>query len=164
MAKIAVIVAVANNNVIGAGNTIPWYCPADLQYFKRTTLGSPVLMGRKTYQSLKVQPLPGRRNIIVTRDEGFKADGCDVVASIDQGLELACLQEKVFVIGGAEIYQQLLAKADELYITYVDASVEGDHYFPELNSNDWVLMSEEEHPSDDKNPHNMCFKVFSRQR
>ncbi len=163
MAKIAVIVAVANNNVIGAGNTIPWYCPADLQYFKRTTLGSPVLMGRKTYQSLKVQPLPGRQNIIVTRDEGFKAEGCDVVASIDQGLELASMQEKIFVIGGAEIYQQLLAKADELYITHVDVSVEGDHYFPEVNSNDWLLMSEEEYPSDDKNPHNMCFKVFRRQ-
>lgn len=164
MTKIAVIVAVANNNVIGSGNTIPWYCPADLQYFKRTTLGSPVLMGRKTYQSLKIQPLPGRQNIVVTRDKNFVANGCDVVASIDQGLQLASRAEKIFVIGGANIYKQLLSKAEELYITYVDVNVEGDRFFPEFDPSDWKLEKEEEYLSDEKNPHNMCFKVFTRQR
>ena len=162
MTRIAVIVAVANNNVIGAGNTIPWYCPADLQYFKRTTLGSPVLMGRKTYQSLKIKPLPGRQNIVVSRDEKLAAEGCDIVASIDQGLQLVNTQEKVFIIGGAEIYQQSLKMADELYVTYVDLNVDGDSYFPILNPDEWDLVSKEDFAADDKNPYDMCFKVFER--
>ena len=162
MAKIAVIVAVANNNVIGAGNTIPWYCPADLQYFKRITLGSPVLMGRKTYQSLKIQPLPGRQNIIVTRDKQFVAEGCDVVSDLNQAFNLVEAQEKVFVIGGAEIYEQTLPSADELYITYVDALIDGDRYFPNINLGDWILKNEETYLADEKNPYDMSFKIFTR--
>ena len=99
MTTIAIIVAVAKDNVAGAGNNIPWYCPADLQYFKRITLGSPVLMGRKTYQSLKIKPLPGRRNIIVTRDQELMCEGCDVVMSLEAGLQLASDEEKLFIIG-----------------------------------------------------------------
>ncbi|MFK7793864.1 MAG: dihydrofolate reductase [Gammaproteobacteria bacterium] len=162
MTKIAVIVAVAQNNVIGAGNSIPWYCPADLQYFKRTTLGSPVLMGRKTYQSLKIKPLPGRQNIIVTRDSELVCDGCDVVTSLESGLQLASNDEKLFIIGGADIYQQSLSLAEELYITYVDIQVEGDRFFPEIDMKEWDLVREHEYMSDEKNPHNMVFKFFTR--
>ncbi len=163
MTKIALIVAVAENNVIGAGNSIPWYCPADLQYFKRTTLGSPVLMGRKTYQSLKIKPLPGRQNIVVTRDAHFTAEGCDVVADINAGLRLVNSGNKIFVIGGADIYEQVLTDADELYITYVDTVVEGDCYFPEIDNSEWMLINEESYRADEKNPHDMTFKVFKRQ-
>ncbi len=162
MTSIALIVAVAKNGVIGAGNTIPWHCPADLQYFKRTTMGAPVLMGRKTYLSLKIKPLPGRKNIVVTRDQSFSSEVCDVANSVEEGLQLAGSAEKVFVIGGEEIYRQVLSQADELYITYVDVAVEGDRYFPSLDLNDWRLVREEKHPADSKNLHDLHFKVFTR--
>ena len=157
MSKIALIVAVAKNNVIGAENIIPWYCPADLQYFKRTTMGAPVLMGRKTYQSLKIKPLPGRQNIIVTRDKNFQVESCDIVYDIEEGLQLACKEERVFIIGGEDIYQQVLDRAEELYITYVDVEVEGDRYFPAISIADWQLIKEEHHAADDKNPHDLRF-------
>lgn len=162
MTKVAIIVAVAKDNVIGAGNTIPWYCPADLQYFKRTTMGSPVLMGRKTYQSLKIKPLPGRQNIIVTRDAGLAHEGCDVVTSIEQGLKLVENEKKLFIIGGADIYQQSLHFAHELYMTYVDVKVEGDRYFPDIDLSQWSQIQEQQYYADEKNPHNMTFKVFTR--
>lgn len=164
MTKIAIIVAVAKDNVIGAGNTIPWYCPADLQYFKRTTLGSPVLMGRKTYQSLKIKPLPGRQNIIVTRDSSLIFEGCEVVSSIENGLQLVKDEEKLFVIGGADIYQQCLNISDELYITYVDVKVKGDRYFPKVDLTQWSLVKEQQREADEKNPHDMTFKVFIRRK
>jgi len=163
MTKIAIIVAVAENNVIGAGNSIPWYCPADLQYFKRTTLGLPVLMGRKTYQSLKIKPLPGRQNIIITRDQNLVCEGCDVVDSIEAGLGLASHAEKLFIIGGADIYQQSMDLAQELYITYVDVKVDGDSFFPKVDLNAWNLVRQEIHEVDERNPHQMTFKVFTRQ-
>ncbi len=164
MTKIAIIVAVAKDNVIGAGNTIPWYCPADLQYFKRTTLGSPVLMGRKTYQSLKIKPLPGRQNIIVTRDSSLIFEGCEVVSSVENGLRLVKNEEKLFVIGGADIYQQCLNISDELYITYVDVKVKGDRYFPKVDLTQWSLVKEQQREADEKNPHDMTFKVFIRRK
>lgn len=162
MSKIALIVAVARDNVIGLGNTIPWYCPADLQYFKRTTMGAPVLMGRKTYESLKIKPLPGRQNIIITRDKKFQTDACDVVNSIEAGLQLTDMEERVFVIGGEDIYKQVLDIANELYITYVDADVAGDRYFPAMSLQDWELMREESYSADEKNPHDLTFKMFVR--
>jgi len=162
--KIALIVAVAKNGVIGAENSIPWYCPADLQYFKRTTIGAPVLMGRKTYQSLQIKPLPGRQNIVVTRDRECSCDGCDLVYSVEEGLQLAQSNERIFVIGGAEIYQQVFGRADELYITYVDTIVEGDRFFPSISVEDWHLIRHETYMADDKNPHDLQFKVFTRQR
>jgi len=162
--KIAIIVAVANNNVIGVGNSIPWYCPEDLKYFKRTTLGFPVLMGRKTYDSLIIKPLPGRQNIVVSRNVDLSFPGCDLVMSIDQGIALAKSSdpEKLFIIGGADIYQQCLSFADELYITQVDVAVEGDRYFPEVESAQWSLVQENIYAADEKNPYNMVFKVYSK--
>lgn len=164
MTKIALIVAVADNNVIGAGNSIPWYCPADLQYFKKTTLGSPVLMGRMTYESLKIKPLPNRQNIVVSRDKTLICDGCDVVSSLEEGLELSRHEETLFVIGGANIYQQSIQLADELYITYVDVKVEGDRFFPVLDLSEWELVREQHYLADDNNPHHMKFKFFTRRK
>ena len=160
--KIAIIVAVANNGVIGADNKIPWYCPADLQYFKRTTMGAPILMGRKTWQSLSIQPLPGRKNIVVSRDPDFSDYRCSVVNTIDEGLTLVSEYDKVFVMGGANIYEQVLGRADELYLTNVDIHVEGDCWFPGICEDDWVLHSEESYPADSKNPYDLNFKVFRR--
>ena len=119
---IAIIVAIAKDNVIGKGNTIPWYCPEDLKYFKLTTLGHPVLMGRKTYESLKIKPLPGRKNIVVTRDKNLNYPGCDMVESVEEGIAQAQISgaEKLFIIGGADIYQQCLSLASELYVTEVN--------------------------------------------
>ncbi len=161
---IAIIVAVAKNNVIGMGNDIPWYCPADLKYFKQTTLGSPVLMGRKTYQSLNIKPLPGRQNIVVTRDKELCFLGCDKVASINQGINLAKSNsaQKLFIIGGADIYQQCLSLAEEIYLTEVDAEVEGDRFFPQLDESIWSLTKQHSYAADQDNPHNMIFKVYSR--
>lgn len=164
MTKIAIIVAVAEENVIGAGNTIPWYCPADLQYFKQITLGSPVLMGRKTYQSLKIKPLPGRQNIIVTRDPELVCEGCDVVTSVAAGLTLVKDEEILFIIGGADIYRQCINLAEELYITQVDTKVDGDRFFPEINLSEWNLVREQAYQADEKNPHDMIFKYFTRRQ
>ena len=161
--KIAIIVAAAKDRVIGHGNTIPWHSPADLQYFKRTTMGAPVIMGRKTYDSLKIKPLPGRQNIIVTRDEEYKCEDCDVVHSLEAAYAAAGEAQKVFVIGGADIYAQVISIADELYITDVLAEVEGDRYFPEFSLDEWRLIGSEHYSADDKNPFDMQFKKFIRQ-
>ncbi|RCL44946.1 MAG: dihydrofolate reductase [Candidatus Thioglobus sp.] len=162
MPTLAIIVATANNNVIGKGNDIPWYCPADLQYFKRTTLGAPVLMGRKTWESLKIHPLPGRKNIIITRDPDFTAEGAEIVHSITQGLAQVADSDKVFIIGGATIYEQLIDAVDELFITQVDADISGDRYFPQINQQDWLLDSAQAYPADEKNPYDMVFTHYSR--
>lgn len=163
--KIAIIVAVAEKNVIGSNNTMPWHCPADLQYFKRTTMGAPVLMGRKTYQSLHVKPLPGRQNIVITRDESFSPVGCDVVHGVEAGLACASKQKpaKVFVIGGADIYRQVIELADELYVTQVEFEVAGDRYFPEISTQQWRLESSTPYRADQKSPYNLVFKKFVRQ-
>lgn len=161
---IALIVAVAKDNVIGAGNSIPWYCPEDLKYFKRTTLGSPILMGRKTYESLKVKPLPGRKNIVVSRDEQLSYQGCEMVTSIEAGITLAesSAAEKLFIIGGADIYQQCLPLSQELYLTEVSVHVEGDRFFPNINESEWSLLKQDAFQADENNPHDMTFKIFLR--
>ncbi len=156
------IVAVAKDNVIGADNDIPWYCPADLQHFKRTTMGAPVVMGRKTYESLKIQPLPGRRNIIISRNSDYQAAGCDIFSSIEAAMEQLAAVDKVFIIGGAELYKQMLPKAQELYVTQVDVAVTGDRYFPEISAQEWQLQSESDFDADEKNPHAMRFQYYQR--
>lgn len=162
MTMIAMIVAVAKGGVIGADNDIPWYCPADLQHFKRTTMGAPVVMGRKTYESLKIQQLPGRRNIIISRNPEYQAAGCDVFSSIEAAIEQLAAVDKIFIIGGAELYKQMLPKAQELYVTQVDVTVAGDRYFPEISAQDWQLRSERDFQADEKNPHAMRFQYYQR--
>jgi dihydrofolate reductase len=162
--KIAIIVAVAEKNIIGSNNTMPWHCPADLQYFKRTTMGAPVLMGRKTYQSLHIKPLPGRQNIVITRDENFAPADCDVVHSVNAGLACAGKRKpaKVFVIGGADIYRQVIGIADELYVTQLELKVAGDRYFPEISTQQWCLESSTPYHVDEMSPYNLVFKKFVR--
>lgn len=139
---IALIIAVARNGVIGRDNTLPWRLPADLKHFKATTLGKPIVMGRKTFESLG-RPLPGRTNIVITRDRTFAADGAVVVHSLEEALreaEAVAMRdgaEEIMVIGGAEIYRQALPLAQTVYYTRVLLDVDGDAHFPELDTAQW---------------------------
>lgn len=141
--RVAMIVAMGRNRAIGRGGALPWRLPGDLRFFKRTTMGKPVVMGRKTWESLPNGALPGRTNIVVTRDRAYRADGAEIVNDAGLALELARAaalaagQEEVMVIGGAEIYAILLDRTDRLYITEVDAEPEADAFFPSLSDSDW---------------------------
>lgn len=139
MAKIVLIAAVANNGVIGKDNQLIWNIPEDMAHFKTLTAGHTVLMGRKTWESLppRFRPLPGRRNIVITRQSDYVAPGADVANSLENGLHSASTAETVFVIGGAEIYAQALPVADELELTEVDIAPEGDAWFPPFQTDEW---------------------------
>jgi dihydrofolate reductase len=160
---ISCIVAQAHNRVIGKDNDIPWYLPADLQYFKKTTLNRHIIMGRNCYVSIG-RPLPKRTNIIVTRDPYFLSSNCLVARSIDEAIHMAKTngEKEVFIIGGGQIYDQTLHLWDRLYLTEVDLSVEGDVFFPEFDESQWNLISCENHNADEKNEYNYSFKVFER--
>ena len=159
--KVSLIVAMTENRVIGRNNQLPWRLPADLQHFKALTMGKPVVMGRKTWESIG-RPLPGRINIVVTRDVGYRAEGCVVVHSVDQALEVAEGSDEVMVIGGANLYQQLLERADRLYLTQVKADVEGDAWFPGFDMTQWREMERESHSRDDKNEFDYEFVMLER--
>ena len=162
---ISAIVAIAKNNVIGKDNGIPWYLPADLKYFKRTTLDHHIIMGRNCYESIG-KPLPKRTNVVLTRNPFFIVSNCYVTHSIEEALELAKDngEDEAFIIGGAQIYGQSMDLWDKLYLTEVDLEVEGDVILPEINFDEWDLISEEAHQADDKNEYDYTFKVFQRKK
>lgn len=162
---VSAIAAVGHNGVIGHNNQIPWYLPADLKYFKRTTLNHFVIMGRRSFESIG-RPLPNRTNVVITRDPFFIASGCLVVQSVEQALELAWDAEETeaFIIGGGEIYRQSLPFWDRIYLTEVDIAVPGDTFFPDPDWEEWNLVSEEPHIPDEKNEFAWTFKVFERKR
>ncbi len=135
--KISLIVAMASNRVIGADNKMPWHLPADLKRFKQITMGSPVLMGRKTHESIG-RPLPGRTNIIISRNSQFESKGCLIFSDIELALDSLHEQQEVFVIGGTSLYEALLSKANFIYLTKIHQEFTGDTYFPEINPNDWI--------------------------
>ena len=159
--KISFVVAMARNNVIGKDNELPWRLSADLQHFKAITLGKPVVMGRKTYESIG-KPLPGRTNIIVTRDQNYAADACVIVHSMDAALVAAGTVDEVMVIGGAELYRQLLPRADRVYLTLVQAEVEGDASFPALDTAEWKELERHDHMADEKNQFPYSFLLLER--
>ena len=161
---ISAIVAVSKDGVIGRDNQIPWYLPEDLKYFKKVTLGHPVIMGRKSFVSIG-RPLPKRTNIIVTRDPFYIVSGCIVVNTLEEALEWALKEgeDEIFIIGGGEIFEQSISYWDKLYLTEVDLYVpDGDVFFPEINPEEWALLSEEHHDADEKNEYTYTFKVFER--
>lgn len=149
-AKIAIVVAMADNRVIGRDNRLPWHLPADLRHFKQLTLGKPVLMGRKTHESIG-RPLPDRTNIVVTRDRSYTAPGCIVAHSLERALQAAGGCAEVMVIGGMELYRQLLPRADCIYLTLVHAAFEGDAFFPELDAGEWREVERADWMPDEKN-------------
>ncbi len=135
--NISLIVAMASNRVIGADNKMPWHLPADLNKFKQITLGSPILMGRKTHESIG-RVLPGRDNIIISRNPGYQAQGCQVFPSIETALSSFQKCQEIFVIGGSSLYESMLDKARMIYLTEIHAEFSGDTYFPELDENNWI--------------------------
>ena len=157
----SIIVARARNNAIGIGNRMPWHLPADLAHFKRTTLGHPVIMGRRTRESIG-RPLPGRRNIVVSRTPGFRPDGAEVHSSLDEAWRAVAGEDEAFVIGGAQLYTQALPQADRIYLTDVAGEVAGDTFFPALDAGCWRESVLGEHPADGKNPFAMRFLLLSR--
>ncbi|WP_303311986.1 dihydrofolate reductase [Hymenobacter sp. BT730] len=159
---IALIVAVAENNVIGRNNQLLWHLPDDLKHFKQLTLGHPIIMGRRTYESIG-RPLPGRTNIVVTRQQDWQAPGVTTAFSVPEALEAAGkLDEEVMVIGGGEIYQQALPAVDVIYLTEVHHHFEGDAYFPELDRAVWQEETRERHEPDEKHAFPFSFVTLRR--
>lgn len=159
--RISAIVAMSENQVIGKDNSLPWHLPADLHHFKQVTLGKPIIMGRKTYESIG-RPLPQRQNIVITRDIHFSATGCWVVNSIEAALEAASEQEEVFIIGGAHLYTQALPLITCLYLTIIHKKIEGDTFFPPINKSEWKEISKKNYQADDKNMYSYSFIVLER--
>lgn len=157
---ISMIAAMADNRVIGKDNQMPWHLPADFAWFKRSTMGKPIVMGRKTYDSIG-RPLPGRLNIVVSRDESLKIDGVTMATSVEQALELVGDVEEVMIIGGGSIYAHCLPKADKLYLTHIDLAVDGDTQFPDWGEG-WTQSYSEAFKADDKNKHDMEFVILER--
>ncbi|MCY7388891.1 MAG: dihydrofolate reductase [Burkholderiales bacterium] len=164
--RISLIVAMAKNRVIGSKNKMPWHLPADFAYFKKMTTGHPVIMGRKTFESIG-HPLPGRRNIVISRNATMHADGVEIMASLEQAFD-ACLRSaanlEAYVIGGATIYMDALPRADRILITEVDASPDGDIFFPVLDAKQWAEVSRVHRVADEKNIYAMDFVVLERIR
>lgn len=156
---ISMIAAMDEQRVIGHQNTMPWHLPAELQYFKTTTMGHTVVMGRKTFESIG-RPLPGRRNVVLTRQRDWQAVGVDVIHAVE---ELAVQEgEELFIIGGAELYRTMMPRADRLYVTRIQASFEGDAFFPEIDPAIWESVSEKPGIVDEKNQYPHTFFVFER--
>lgn len=141
--KISLIVAMASNRAIGIDNRLPWHLPADLRKFKQITMGSPILMGRKTYDSIG-RPLPGRTNIVISRDPSYRQPGCQVFNEIDKAIESCSHLPEIFVIGGSSFYQAMLPLADTLYLTEVKQEFAGDTFFPEIHPEHWLEMERED--------------------
>jgi dihydrofolate reductase len=158
--EIILVAARARNGVIGRDNGLPWRLKADLAHFKRVTMGHPIVMGRKTWESLG-RALPGRRNLVVTRNPAYSAEGAEVFTTPQAAIE-AANDDAVYVIGGAELYRQLLATADRLMLTEVDADVEGDARFPEFNRAQFIEVSREAYPADADNEHDFAFVEYRR--
>ncbi len=158
---ISMIAAMADNRIIGKDNQMPWHLPADFVWFKRCTMGKPVVMGRKTYESIG-RPLPGRQNIVISRDNSLSIEGVTTVTSIEQALEAAGDVEEVMIIGGGAIYAACLPMANKLYVTHIDAAIEGDTQFPDWGKKYRETYSET-YQADEKNAYNMRFTVLEKQ-
>lgn len=165
--RLALIWAMSQNRAIGRNNALPWYLPEDLKYFKQVTMGKPIIMGRKTWESIG-RPLPGRTNIVITRDQTFTADGVKIVHSLDEAIRMAeniCLIngcDEAVVIGGAEIYALALSRADRLYMTQVHAEVDGDAFFPTFDLESWQELGREDFQGSGANPYDYSFVVLER--
>jgi len=159
---LSIAVAVGENFAIGKNNQLLWHMPADLKFFKQTTSGHTIVMGRKTFDSVG-RPLPNRRNIVITRDSSLKIDGVEVVNSLDEALEITKAEEKpVFIVGGAEIYRQALPKTDTLYLTTIHHTFDADTFFPEIDRSEWEVVSSDPHKADEKNKYDYTFEVLKR--
>lgn len=158
---LSIIVAVADNGVIGSGNQLPWRLPDDLKRFKALSLGKPIVMGRKTFDSIG-RPLPGRLNIVISRQPGLQIPGCRVVTSIDEALAAAQPAPEIVIVGGADIYRQVLSQVQTIHLTRVHAEVAGDVMFPKLHEQQWREVAKEYHPADERHAHAFTFSTLER--
>lgn len=160
---ISLIAAMAKNRIIGKDNQMPWHLPADLGHFKAVTLGKPIIMGRKTYESIG-RPLPGRKNIVMSRDKDYKLEGCETVTSLEEAIKLVEDVEEIMIIGGGFLYTECIPQADKLYLTFIDLDVEGDTQFPQFEHLSLTELKREKHYKDEKNPYNYEFVDFLVQK
>jgi len=160
---ISLIAAASENKVIGKDNRLPWCLPTDMRYFKNITWAMPVIMGRKSFESLG-KPLQGRKNIVITRRTDWQPDGVEIVHSIDQAIIVASELDvkEIFVIGGAEIFRAAMPSADRIYLTLVHGNIEGDTFFPEIKQEEWKLVSNRDCEPDEKNAYALSFQVWER--
>jgi dihydrofolate reductase len=165
----SLIVAMSENRVIGRNNKLPWYLPNDLKYFKRVTMGKPIIMGRKTFDSIG-KPLLGRENIVVTRNADWLFDGVTSVESLEQAFKIAEAnalfqdENEVVVIGGSQLYENALEFMDRLYLTEVHAQIEGDAFFPEVNLADWDEVERQNFKAEEPNPYDYSFVIYDRKK
>ncbi|MFN0181095.1 MAG: dihydrofolate reductase [Gemmatimonadales bacterium] len=160
---VSLVVAMAENGVIGANGRLPWHLPDEIKHFKRLTVDHTVIMGRKTYDEVG-RPLPNRRNVVISRNPAFRPPGVTVVPNLDEALALGATETEVFVIGGAEIYRLALPRADRLYLTVVHATFEGDVVFPPFDQAAWVLEDETFHPADERHSASFTIRRYVRLR
>ena len=149
------------NRVIGRENNLPWHLPADLKWFKKNTIGKTIVMGRKTFESIG-RPLPGRTNIILSRDKNYLAEGCVVAHTMEEALEVVDDEEEIMIIGGAQLFGQLISRANRLYLTRIDAEFEGDSYFPSIQSDEWRVVWRDEITRSERNPYGLQFLIVER--
>ena len=161
MAQLHLIVAHARNGVIGKEGKLPWYLPEDLKHFKRTTLGKPVIMGRKTWESLG-RPLPGRRNIVITRQTGFTAEGAEVYSNLQDAVAAVKDEPIAFILGGAQIYAEAMPQIEVAHITVLNADFEGDAFFKPLTDDEWNLVEEATFPATDTHPYSFSIRRYER--
>lgn len=164
--QISMIAAMGSNRTIGKDNDIPWHLPDDFQYFKSTTQGHYVLMGRKNFESLppKFKPLPNRPNVVISRNQAYEADGAEVVFSLESALEIARQhnEPEAFIIGGGEIYKLGLAYAQKIYLTEINAEFNGDTHFPEFDKRQWKEVSRKHHPADERHKYSFDFVIYEK--
>lgn len=160
---ISLIVAVSRNGVIGKKNKLPWHLSSDLKRFKEITMGKPVIMGRKTFESIG-KPLPGRLNIILTCKKEFQDNEVKIAGSVEDALSLVDDHKEVMIIGGDSVYRQFLPIVSRIYLTLIEAEIEGDSFFPDINQDDWIEIFREQHSQDDKNDHSYTFLVYEKRK
>ncbi len=160
--KIAMIAAMTDEGVIGIENRLPWKLPNDMKWFRQHTLGKPIIMGRKTFESFGSKPLPDRTNIIITRDQAYQAEDSIVVHSIEEALQAVGEVDEVMIIGGASFYEQMLPRADRLYLTFVHSKIAGDAWFPEVNFTEWHERERIDYEPDEKNALAHSFVILDR--
>ena len=158
---LSIIAAVADNGVIGARNGLPWHLPDDLKRFRRLTMGHPIVMGRRNYESIG-RPLPGRMNLVLSHDAAYSAPGCRVATTLDEALTMAGSDPEIFIIGGATLYAQTLDRADRIYLTRVHAHVPGDVWFPSYDEKDWTEVERREHEADSRHAYAFSFITLKR--
>lgn len=160
---LSTIAAVSENNIIGNNNKLPWHLPADLKYFKNTTMGHTLIMGRKTFESFG-KPLPGRNSIVITRQENWFYEGVEVVHSLDDALIKVGKQDEIFIIGGAKIFKQALPLCNKMYLTIIHHNFDGDTSFPPVDFSEWKLVKDEKHLPNDKNLYPYSFRTYIRKK